>query len=150
MTRFTSVAAALALVLSGMAVGSLATFLLMSRPRRDGPPPPPPPPPFSRALEDRLGLTEEQRRKVETILEEGRREGEAIRREVRPRLEQQIDAVRGRIEAVLDPEQREKFREMVREDRRRAERFLIEGARPPEEPPPAEGPPPRRDPPPPR
>lgn len=149
MTRFGALAAALALLFSGIAVGAFGTFLVLERtgpagprspagppdwgapghfprgPRGDGPPGPPPPPVFSREMSERLGLSEEQKMKIDGILAEGREQGEALRRELRPRFEAQIEGVRARIAEVLTPDQRTRFDAMVREDRARAERFFL-------------------------
>ena len=145
MSRFVALAAAMALVVSGVVIGALSTFLLFERPRmHDGmrPPPPMPPPPqqgpFTREMEFRLDLSEEQRKQIQTVLHEGREQSEAIRRELRPRLEAHLTATRARIAALLMPEQRVKFEQLVEEDKRRAERFFIES--PPG--PPRDGPPP--------
>ena len=132
MSRFVAIAAALALVISGIAIGALGTFLVLERPRgpQAGPPHPPIPLPFTREIEVRLGLSEDQKARIHAILRESRDEADAIRRELRPRLEGHLEATRERIGAVLTPEQRAKFEELVREDRRRAERFLLEGPPP--------------------
>jgi Spy/CpxP family protein refolding chaperone len=99
-------------------------------------------------MESRLDLRDDQRKQIQDILRQGRDESDAIRRELRPRLESQLETTRKRIAAVLTDEQRAKFEQLVSEDRRRAERFFLEG--PP--PPPFGGPPPENGggPPPPR
>jgi hypothetical protein len=154
MSRFVAIAAAVALVVSGVVIGALGTFLALQRPgwhdamRPPRPPPPPPRGPFTREMEERLDLSDEQMKGVQAILRESREESEAIRRELRPRLESQLDKTRARIAALLNPEQRAKFEQLVQEDRRRAERFFIEGPPPPPRdgppPPPWDGPPPPR------
>jgi Spy/CpxP family protein refolding chaperone len=144
MSRFVAIAAAVALVVSGIMIGALSTYLVLDRPRfHEGlrPPPPtgpPPPRPFTREMESRLDLTEAQRDQIETILQKGREQSDAIRRELRPRLESQLESTRASIAAVLTPDQRAKFEELVKQDRRRAERFFLEG---PPGPPPGDGPP---------
>ncbi len=159
MSRFTAFAAALALLVSGIAIGVLGTLLVEGRRRPPheafggGPPRP------GRMLDDlkqQLALSPEQETKIAAILDEGRREGEALRREMRPRLDQQVEAVRRRIEAELTAAQRTKFEEL----RRRAWRFLLEGPPPgfprggpphdgpPHDGPPHDGPPPGGPPPP--
>ena len=153
MSRFVAVAAAIALVVAGVVIGALGTFLALERaPSHDrwrhspGPPPPPGPPrppgPFTRQMELRLELSEEQERQIHSILRTSREESEAIRRELRPRLESQLQATRDRIASVLTPEQRVKFEALVREDRHRAERFFLDGPPGPPGPPPDGGPPP--------
>lgn len=137
MNRFVAIAAAIALVVSGVVIGALGTYLALAPPRwhderRPPPPPPPrgpqgPPPPFTGEMESRLDLSEDQRTQIRDILRKSREASDAIRRELRPRLESELDATRARIAAVLTPEQRTKFEELVREDKRRAERFFLEG-----------------------
>ena len=134
MNRFVAIAAALALVVSGIVIGALSTFLALERPGlREGrrPPGPPPPGPFTREMESRLDLSAEQRKQIHAILRESRDESEALRRELRPRLEAQSEATRARIAALLTPAQRTELEELVKQDRRRAERFFLEGPPPP-------------------
>jgi ElaB/YqjD/DUF883 family membrane-anchored ribosome-binding protein len=146
MNRFVAIAAAIALVMSGVAVGALGSYLILERgergPRMWGPPPPHPPPhppgPFTREMESRLGLSEDQLKQIHEILRESREQADGIRRELRPRLEAHLDATRKRIAETLTPEQRKRFEAMVSEDRSRADRFMLDG--PP--PPPFGGPPP--------
>jgi len=151
MSRFVALAAAIALVVSGVMIGALGTFLVLGRPgwheplRPPRPPFPPPPGPFTREMESRLDLSDDQSEKIRAILRESREQSEAIRRELRPRLESQLAATRTRIAALLTPEQRTKFEQLVKEDQRRAERFFIDGPPPPPGgPPPWDGPPPPR------
>jgi hypothetical protein len=158
MNRFVAVAAALALVISGIAIGALGTYLVLERPQRQGafPPRPQGPPPrpglFTREMELRLNLSDDQKRQIDEVLRKGKEESDAIRQELRPRLDAHLEATRARIAAILTPEQRTKFEALVAEDQRRADRFFIEG--PPGPPPgmgepgrpggpPPDGPPPR-------
>ena len=138
MSRFVAIAAALCLLVSGVAIGALGTFLVLERPprfdeRRPPPPRPPPgpPPPFTREMDLRLDLSEDQRQKIQAILRESREESEAIRRELRPRLEKNLKATQERISGLLTQEQRATFDELVKEDARRAQRFFLEGPPPP-------------------
>jgi Spy/CpxP family protein refolding chaperone len=134
MSRFAAVAAALALLVSGMAIGALGTYLVLERPR--GPaetPARPAPGSFTREVETRLELTEDQKKRIEALIKESRREADEIRRELRPRLEQYLETTRTRFDALLTPEQRARFEELYRQDRQRAERFFLE--HPPEPPP---------------
>jgi hypothetical protein len=138
MSRFVAIAAALALLVSGIAIGALSAFLVLERPHRfeearrpPQPPLQPPPAPFTREMEARLNLSEDQRQKIQAILRESREESEAIRRDLRPRLEKNLKATQDRIGALLSPEQHATFDELVREDARRAQRFFLEGPPPP-------------------
>ena len=141
MSRFVAIAAAMSLVVCGAVIGGLGTYLVLNRPgRHDGfrpPPPPRPPAPFTREMESRLDLSEDQREKIHEILRKSRDEADAIRRELRPRLESELAATRTSIAAVLTAEQKVTFDELVKQDRKRAERFFMEG--PPG--PPDDGPP---------
>ena len=152
MSRFVAVAAALALVISGVLVGALGTYLILDRPGRremmwsPGPPGfPPRPGPFSRELELRLELTEQQQKQFHDIVRESREQADAIRRELRPRLDAHLAATRKRIAEILTPAQRAKLEEIMDEDKIRSDRFFIDGPPPPPPggpPPPFGGPPP--------
>ena len=138
MSRFVALAAALSLLVCGIVIGALGTFVVLQRPHLlDGmrPPPqqPPPrqPPPFTREMEERLDLSDDQRQQIQAILRDSREESEAIRRELRPRLEKNLKATQDRIGAVLTPEQHKTFDELVRQDARRAQRFFLDGPPPP-------------------
>ena len=142
MSRFVALAAALSLLVCGIVIGALGTFVVLQRPHpldgmRPPPqhPPPPQPPPFTREMEERLDLSDDQRQQIQAILRDSREESEAIRRELRPRLEKNLKATQDRIGAVLTPEQHKTFDELVRQDARRAQRFFLDG------PPPDDGPP---------
>ena len=138
MSRFVAIAAALSLLVCGIVIGALGTFVVLQRPHpldgmRPPPqqPPPPQPPPFTREMEERLNLSEDQRQKIQTILRESREDSEAIRRELRPRLERNLKATQDRIGEILTPEQHKTFDELVRQNARRAQRFFLEGPPPP-------------------
>ena len=89
-------------------------------------------------LDERLGLTPEQREQLEEIVRESHREAGALRTELRPRARAQMERTRERINAILTPEQREEFEKLHQRHRRRSERFFLD---PP--PPGAHGPKPR-------
>ncbi len=138
MSRFVAVAAALSLLVCGIVIGALGTFVVLQRPHpldgmRPPPqqPPPPQPPPFTREMEERLDLSDDQRQQIQAILRDSREESEAIRRDLRPRLEKNLKATQDRIGAVLTPEQHKTFDELVRQDARRAQRFFLDGPPPP-------------------
>ena len=143
MSRFVALAAALSLLVCGIVIGALGTFVVLQRPHpldgmRPPPqhPPPPQPPPFTREMEERLDLSDDQRQQIQAILRDSREESEAIRRELRPRLEKNLKATQDRIGAVLTPEQHKTFDELVRQDARRAQRFFLDGPLPPDDGPP--------------
>ena len=80
-------------------------------------------------MDNKLDLSEEQKREIGAILEETNEKYIEIRRDLQPRIkeyEPRFDAVRqqsrDRIRAVLKPDQLPKYEEMVQEsDRRREE-----------------------------
>jgi len=137
MNRFVAIAAALSLLVCGIVIGALGTFVVLHRPHPfDGMRPPPQQPqppqqPFTREMEERLNLSDDQMQKIQAILRDSREESEAIRRELRPRLEKNLKATQDRIGEVLTPEQHKTFDELVRQDARRAQRFFLDGPPPP-------------------
>ena len=73
-------------------------------------------------VHDYLGLSEDQRQLVNTILEEGRREVRELRMESRPKIAAIEEHTQARIRAVLNPDQLaryEEFRRSVRERKNR-------------------------------
>ncbi|NNF27687.1 MAG: hypothetical protein HKN73_10750 [Gemmatimonadetes bacterium] len=77
---------------------------------------------LSDRLAQRLGLSDEQRAALDTIMERRRQQAQALMGEFMPRLQGQTDSLQAEIEAVLTPEQREVFREFARGDRERFRR----------------------------
>jgi len=76
-------------------------------------------------LERRLGLTPDQKRRIDDILVDSRAEADAMRRELGPRVRAHAESVRERIREVLTPEQRDRFDQMRRRERRHADRFFL-------------------------
>ncbi|MDH3223928.1 MAG: hypothetical protein OEO23_09440 [Gemmatimonadota bacterium] len=74
---------------------------------------------ISERLANRLGLTEDQRAQLDSIMERRRREAETLMQEFMPRLRSQTDALQREIEGVLTEEQQAIFREFTREGRER-------------------------------
>ncbi len=74
-----------------------------------------------------LGLSDEQRSRIEDMLERRRLATQEAMNRILPGLRSQMDSVNAEIEAILTPEQRTAFREYLREDR---ERFRRGGQRP--------------------
>jgi Spy/CpxP family protein refolding chaperone len=71
-----------------------------------------------------LGLTPDQKKQLESIIEDTRTKFQTIYEQERPLYDQARKDGRDRIRAILTPEQRPKFEEFVRrldEDRRRRE-----------------------------
>lgn len=62
---------------------------------------------------DELGLTDEQRARIDPILEHTRERMSVLFEPVRPAYRELIDSTRARIEAVLTPEQVADYRELL-------------------------------------
>lgn len=77
---------------------------------------------LSRLTND-LGLSPEQRQKVEGILEESRRGFVMLREEIGPKFRDLRNQAAERIRAVLDAAQQAKFDKLAQEWERRAERW---------------------------
>lgn len=78
------------------------------------------------ALDPRLGLDENQRARVDSLMKEQARKAEELMRDMEPRLKALTDSTDAAIEALLTPDQRERFREL-REERREVirRRFVV-------------------------
>lgn len=68
---------------------------------------------------DELGLTAEQRSRIETILSHHRESMKEMWSEVRPRFRTLVDSARSQIEEVLTAEQVEQYRDLLRRERGR-------------------------------
>ena len=69
-----------------------------------------------------VGLTPDQRKQLETIIEETRAKFQALNDQQRPLFDQTREEARNRVRAILTPEQRPKYEEFVRrldEERKR-------------------------------
>ena len=65
---------------------------------------------------DELGLTQEQRGRIEEILSRHREEMHEMWSEIRPRFRRMVDSARADIEAVLSQEQVEQYRRLLRRE----------------------------------
>lgn len=87
-----------------------------------GPPPGGPPGPpdprrereFRDHMTEELGLSPEQRTRIDSILDRQGRELQAIREEVGPKLDAIGERTRHAMDSVLTPEQRQKMQAMIR------------------------------------
>jgi Spy/CpxP family protein refolding chaperone len=90
----------------------------------------PPPPPRGRMFGPggpaaaRLGLSAEQRQRIDSIIAEEERKADEVLEEFRPRLQARYDSTTAAILQVLNPEQREEFERSRDERRIRIERRL--------------------------
>ena len=66
-----------------------------------------------------VGLTEDQQRRVDSIMDHQGRELRAVRGQVQPQLDSIIQRTRRELDAVLTPEQRQKAAEIRRGHSRR-------------------------------
>lgn len=71
---------------------------------------------------DELGLTADQRGRIEEVLAGFRGEVKALRKEFHPRWAALVDSAQARIEAVLTPEQVEQYRALLERERRERRR----------------------------
>ncbi len=76
---------------------------------------------FKNMLRSELNLSEQQSTQIDTIVNETRNEFRALRAEARPRYDTIRQKERERIRAILNPEQQQKFDQMIaRKDAARA------------------------------
>lgn len=77
---------------------------------------------FIQVLERQLRLTPEQRGRVDKIMAEGQERVRELRSRIDPELRKELQQTREQIRAVLTPEQREQFEQMMKRSPRRPER----------------------------
>lgn len=66
---------------------------------------------------EELELNDEQRERVERLMEDQREKAEQLMADMEPRMKALVDSTNAAIEEVLTPEQREQFRELQAERR---------------------------------
>lgn len=144
MKRSAGLLAVLGVLVVGVAIGVVGTHLFYARMmRRPGGPPGFMGGSFGDRLEGHLDLTADQRRQIDEILTRTREEAEMLRHEMQPRLRALFETTETEIEAILTPEQQEKFRRLRETQRGRMDRFFgPRGGRGRHGPPPHRGPPP--------
>ena len=79
-------------------------------------------------VHDYLGLNQEQRDRINEILEEGRLEVRKLRMESRPKIEAMEEATQVKIRSVLTPDQLTRYEEYRRTVRERRSRNRRQGA----------------------
>jgi len=77
---------------------------------------------FIQVLERQLRLTPEQRERVDKIMVEGQERVRELRSRIDPELKKELQQTREQIRAVLTPEQREQFEQMMKRSPRRSDR----------------------------
>lgn len=77
---------------------------------------------FIQVLERQLRLTHDQRERVDKIMAEGQERVRELRSRIDPELRKELQQTREQIRAVLTPEQREQFEQMMKRSPRRQER----------------------------
>ena len=77
---------------------------------------------FIQVLERQLRLTADQRERVDKIMVEGQERVRELRSRIDPELRRELQQTREQIRAVLTPEQREQFEQMMKRSPRRSER----------------------------
>jgi Spy/CpxP family protein refolding chaperone len=126
MNKGVAILAVCALFVSGVVIGVLGMHLYYVQKLTD---PWQHPAMVGRVMNERLvrelDLSEEQREEIQAILEDSRREGEEMRQRMRPEVEGLMKRTLEAIEEVLTPEQRERFEQMRRLDRRPIERLFL-------------------------
>lgn len=78
----------------------------------------------------RLGLSEDQHSRIDSIFAADRVKAQAILRQLQPRLQARFDSTTAAVRAVLTPEQRVEFRRFRAERRRQLERQFNERSDP--------------------
>ncbi|MEZ0336422.1 MAG: Spy/CpxP family protein refolding chaperone [Gemmatimonadales bacterium] len=103
-------------VTGGLTAVTLDRFVLRPGPHRMHPFPPPRPDEaaFRERMSRELGLTPDQRTRVDSLMDRQLREIRALRAEVQPRLDSVVAQTRLEIEEILTPEQREKARALAK------------------------------------
>jgi len=77
---------------------------------------------FIQVLERQLRLTPEQREQVGKIMTDGQERVRELRSRIDPELRKELQQTREQIRAVLTPEQREQFEQMMKRSPRRTDR----------------------------
>ena len=125
MKRWTVILAAVLIFASGVVTGALGFRVAAERqharePDEPGGPPSPADKRFDalRTMQDDLGLTPEQARRIDQILQEGRERMHAVWESTcQPRIREEMDKVHQRILEELEPGQRVRFEEVRSEER---------------------------------
>ena len=127
MNRAVAVLSVIGLFVIGILIGALGTHLYYAHTLRPpgGAPGRPGQDFFADRLDQRLGLSEEQREEVDRILRESHAGREQLKGKVEPLVREHLETTHRRIAEVLTPEQREEFERMIDRHRRNAAEWLL-------------------------
>lgn len=129
MNRALAIVTVLSLFVAGIAIGALGMHIYQDqRLRHPGRPDETigfGPGFVGRRLHRVLDLSTEQMEKIDAILERSHEQAMELRRNVHPRVMEIMDRAHEEIAGILDVEQQEKFRQLLQENRRRAEQFFL-------------------------
>jgi Spy/CpxP family protein refolding chaperone len=126
MNRALAVVTVVSLFVAGIAIGALGMHIYQDRQlRHAGETRGPDRGFFTRRLWRHLDLSDDQQRKIGEILQRSREEAMDLRRDVRPQVMAIMDRAHEEIADILNPEQREEFQSLLRDNHRRAEHFFL-------------------------
>jgi len=126
MNRLLALVTVMSLFVAGIAIGALGMHIYQDRYVHRHDEPPGPGVGFAgRRLHSMLDLSAEQMRKIDAILEQSHRQAMELRDDLHPRVMAIMERAQEEIAGILDPEQREKFQQLLQDNRRRAEYFFL-------------------------
>lgn len=126
MNRVLAVVTVVSLFVAGIAIGALGMHIYQDRHLLHAGEPPGPGRGFvTRRLHRQLDLSAEQQRKIDAILQRSHEEAMELRRDVHPQVMAIMDRAHEEIADILNPEQREEFQRLLRDNNRRAEHFFL-------------------------
>lgn len=126
MNRFAALISVIGVLIIGVLIGVLGTYLyFIDEIRRPDAEPRFRPDAFVERLTEELDLTREQLDTIRAIGRKTRERADALHRDMLPRVRAHMEDARTEMEALLTAEQRAKFEKMHQTERRRIEQFLL-------------------------
>jgi len=130
MNRALAIVTVLSLFVAGIAIGALGMHIYQDRQLRHPDDPQRPGRGFlgrrlHHQLDRQLDLSVEQLERIEAILQSSHEKAMELRNDLHPRVMTIMDRAHDEIADILDPEQREKFQQLLQDNRRRAEHFFL-------------------------
>lgn len=104
--------------LAGCLLGIGGSWYWLQRYTESGLPDGPPPPRGHRGIPEMLQMTPEQEKRFGEIMRETRRQLDSLQMEQRPKIEEVLEQANARIAAILNEEQRNKFRDFIEDIKR--------------------------------